>query len=271
MDTLFLKGTLFVYLLSTLGYFVSLSIKRVLVAKISTWIFFAAFLLHTFFFAIRFIDTGYTPVISGYGTFSLFAWAIAGVYLAFQPKTKTRVLGAFVAPVTLLLMVIASAGMDEYVSLPDVLKSNLVPVHIVLSVTGEALFVLASCAGVVYLIQENLIKNKKVGKFSKILPSLNELDRINHFCLLWGFPLLTLGVLIGSLWARTVWGSHWHWDPKQIWTLLAWFSYAFLLHQRLAIGWKGHKAAFFSILALAILLISLIVMNTFFVTAHSFI
>ncbi|MBM4271334.1 MAG: c-type cytochrome biogenesis protein CcsB [Deltaproteobacteria bacterium] len=271
MDTMFLKAALAVYFVSVLGYVTSIYVRRVMVAKVSTWIFFLAFLCHTISFIFRYLETGHTPVISIYETLSFFAWAMAGVYLAFQPKTKTRVLGAFVSPVTFLLMIAASKGLEGYVSIPEVLKSNLVPLHVILSVTGEALFALASFAGAMYLIQEGLIKNKKVSGFSRMLPSLSDLDRINHFCLMWGFPLLTLGVLVGSLWARTAWGSHWQWDPKQVWTLVAWVFYALLLHQRLAIGWKGHKAAFLSLLAFAILLVSLVAINLFFVTAHSFI
>jgi ABC-type transport system involved in cytochrome c biogenesis permease subunit len=82
--------------------------------------------------------------------------------------------------------------------------------------------------------------------------------------------LLTLGVLVGSIWARTAWGSHWQWDPKQIWTLAAWLLYALLLHQRLAIGWRGHKAAWFSILAFLFLLLCIVV-NRFSTTLHSFV
>jgi ABC-type transport system involved in cytochrome c biogenesis permease subunit len=122
-----------------------------------------------------------------------------------------------------------------------------------------------------YLIQEGLIKNKKAGSFSKVLPSLTDLDRINHMCLMLGFSLLTLGILVGSIWARSVWGSLWQWDPKQTWTLAAWFAYAVLLHQRLALGWKGHKAALFTLLAFAALLISLVLVSLLFATAHRFI
>ncbi len=271
MDILFLKAALVVYLVSALGYLSSLYIKRVLAAKVSTWVFFAAFALHTVFFILRYIKTGQTPVVSFHETLSFFTWAMAGTYLAFQLKTKTRVLGAFVSPLTFLLMLTASTGLGGYVPLPDVLQGNLVPVHVILSVTGEALFALASCAGAMYLIQEGLIKNKKMSSFIRIFPSLTDLDRINHICLMWGFPLLTLGVLVGAMWARTAWGSLWQWDPKQVWTLTAWLVYALLLHQRLAIGWKGRKAAIFSILALTFLLALLVVINLFFVTAHSFV
>ena len=98
MDILFLKASLVVYLISSLGYICSLYVKRVLVAKVSTWVLFLAFMLHTTFFIFRYIKTGQTPIISLYETLSFFAWAMAGIYLAFQLKTKTRILGAFVSP-----------------------------------------------------------------------------------------------------------------------------------------------------------------------------
>jgi len=86
-----------------------------------------------------------------------------------------------------------------------------------------------------------------------------------------GFSLLTLGILVGSVWARSVWGSLWQWDPKQTWTLAAWIVYAVLLHQRLALGWKGHRAALFVLIGFAALVISLAFTSIFFVTAHKFI
>ncbi|MBN1662652.1 MAG: cytochrome c biogenesis protein CcsA [Deltaproteobacteria bacterium] len=271
MDMSFFYAALGIYLISAIGYIASLLIRRVLIAKISTWIMGAAFAAHFFSFAFRFLLTGHSPVVNFYDTLSLMAWVMSGVYLGLQFKSKTRVLGAFVSPATFLLMIAASYGMSGRVAVSPILQSGLVPVHVILSVAGEALFVLASLAGAMYLMQDRLIKHKKVTSFTKFLPSLKELDRINHICLLWGFPLLTLGVLAGSIWARTAWGSHWQWDPKQVWTMLVWLIYAILLHQRLAIGWKGHKAALFSILAFLILLVSFCIETVFFRTVHNFI
>ncbi|HUH65681.1 MAG TPA: cytochrome c biogenesis protein CcsA [Syntrophales bacterium] len=271
MDIVFFRVALVVYLSSTLGYLGSLYSRKVIVARVSTWILFSAFAFHTMFFTSRWIATGQNPLITLNEALSFFAWVMAGVYLAFQLKTKTRVLGAFVSPVTFLLMIAASKDMAGYVSIPAALQSNLVPVHVILSVTGEALFVLATCAGAMYLIQEGMLKHKKVTSMSKVLPSLSDLDRINHVCLMLGFSLLTLGILVGSVWARSVWGSLWQWDPKQTWTLAAWIVYAVLLHQRLALGWKGHRAALFVLIGFAALVISLAFTSIFFVTAHKFI
>jgi cytochrome c-type biogenesis protein CcsB len=270
MELLFFKLALAAYLISTLGYTASLLVRRVLIAKASTWVLFSAFVLHTAFYLAQLILTQALSVKNVPETLSFFAWILCGIYLILQLKTKTRVLGAFISPVAFLLMVGASAGIEGPVFLPDILKSGLVTLHVTLSIAGEALFALASGAGAMYLIQNRLIKRKNIGSFSRLLPSLKELDNINHICLLWGFPLLTLGVLVGSIWARTVWGSHWQWDPKQIWTLTAWLLYAVLLHQRLALGWSGRRVALFSVLAFLILLAGFFLEKTFFTTVHNF-
>jgi len=271
MDILSYKVALIIYLLSTVGYITSLLTRRVLVARVSTWFLVLAFTIHTVSLMFRSIKTGHSPVIGFPETLSFFAWVMTATYLALQWKTETRVLGAFVSPLVFLIVICASIRLGGDVSLPAILQGGLVPLHVILSVTGEALFVLAFCAGVMYLTQESFIKNRKVKSFSRLLPSLRDLDKINHLCLLWGFPLLTMGILVGAIWARTVWGSHWQWDPKQVWTLLAWLSYAILLHQRLALGWKGQKPALLSICAFSFLLASFVIVGLFFTTVHSFI
>jgi ABC-type transport system involved in cytochrome c biogenesis permease subunit len=195
---------------------------------------------------------------------------LAGGYLLLQFRTKTRVLGAFVSPAALLVLISASPGIGGPVGLPAMLRSGLVSIHVILAVAGEALFALASVAGAMYLIQDRLIRRKRPSELSRLLPSLGELDGISHVCLLWGFPILTVGVLAGSAWARIVWGSPWQWDPKQVWTLAAWILYALLLHQRVAIGWKGRKAALLSLLFLVLLAVAFGVELVFFPTVHRF-
>jgi ABC-type transport system involved in cytochrome c biogenesis permease subunit len=271
MDAILFKTALSVYFISALLYGASLLGKRVFLARLAAGFMFAALVVHTSSFALLRFFEGEMPAIGIHVALSLFAWVMAATYLALQLKTKTRVLGAFVSPVICLFMVVASIGLGGAVIAPPMLRGSLVTVHVILSVAGEALFAVASCAGLMYLIQDGLIRRKRSGGLSRLLPPLGDLDRINHICLLWGVPLLTLGGLAGSLWARIVWGSHWQWDPKQVWTLLVWGSYAFLLHQRLAIGWRGRTSARWSLALFVILLVLLIVGLPFFGTLHRFV
>ena len=58
-----------------------------------------------------------------------------------------------------------------------------------------------------------------------------------------GFPLLTIGIIAGAVWANEAWGSYWSWDPKETWALITWLVFAAYIHARLTQGWIGKKAA----------------------------
>jgi len=167
---------------------------------------------------------------------------------------------------------IAAAGEASGKSLlPQNLQNWLTTMHLFCVIMGEALFVIASCAGLMFIMQNSLLKNKKLSRTSRLLPSLSDLDRINHICLLGGFPVLSLGIIAGAVFAGISWQSGWLTDPKVIWTFAGWVIYGFLLHQRLAIGWKGYRMAVFSGVAFVFLLLSYGSVRLCFSTLHNFI
>lgn len=271
MGIVLFNTALAIYLAAAVAYGASLWSRRVFPARMATGLTAFALAIHSLSLIAGWMAVTATPFLGLKVVHSLFAWAMAAAYLALQLKTKTRVLGVFVSPVICLLMIIASRELGGAVAAPELLRGSLVMLHVVLSVSGEALFAVASLAGLMYLIQDSLLRGKMGGGLSRLFPSLHDLDRINYLCLIGGFSLLTLGGLAGSAWARMVWGSHWQWDTKQVWTLLAWAFYAFLLHQRLAIGWRGRTAARWSLAAFLALLILLILGKVFFPTIHRFV
>ena len=93
--------------------------------------------------------------------------------------------------------------------------------------------------------------------FYKRLPSLEALDQLNSHCLAVGFPLLTLGMITGSIWSKQTWGMYWQWDPKETWSLVTWFFYAALLHQRFTVGWRGRREAIMAIIGFLAILFTL--------------
>lgn len=258
-------------LLSTTGYLISLLVKRVLLAKISTWILMAAFSFLSVKLLLTVIHPAGPAALDSRDFFSFCAWVVAGIYLAFQLKTKTRILGAFISPFILLLMVFAVGCASGEALLPEGMSSWIAVIHLALVIIGEALFVIASCAGAMFVIQNSIIKHRKLSATSRLFPALNELDRINHICLLWGFPFLTLGFFTGIILAGFTWEAGWHADPKVIWTAAVWLTYGFLLHQRLAIGWKGIRMAVLSCAVFILFLLSYLGVRLFFPTVHDFI
>ena len=69
------------------------------------------------------------------------------------------------------------------------------------------------------------------------------LDNLSYRVIGLGFPLLTIGIIAGAVWANEAWGSYWSWDPKETWALITWLVFAAYLHARITKGWQGRKPA----------------------------
>jgi cytochrome c-type biogenesis protein CcsB len=109
------------------------------------------------------------------------------------------------------------------------------------------LFSSAVAGGFLFLIWRNggSVFKKLMAHFS-ISPQIY--DDITYKSIVVGFPLFTIGaILMGAIWADQAWGRYWSWDPKETWSLIVFFVYAFYLHARLMRGWKGTKIAIVSI------------------------
>ena len=69
------------------------------------------------------------------------------------------------------------------------------------------------------------------------------LDNLSYRVIGLGFPLLTIGIISGAVWANEAWGSYWSWDPKETWALITWLVFAAYLHARITKGWQGRRPA----------------------------
>jgi cytochrome c-type biogenesis protein CcsB len=77
----------------------------------------------------------------------------------------------------------------------------------------------------------------------QLLNLADTLDNISYRIIGLGFPLLTIGIIAGAVWANEAWGSYWSWDPKETWALITWLVFAAYLHARITKGWQGRKPA----------------------------
>ena len=266
----FFKATLVCYLLGTLAYLLFLIFSKETLARAGRYCIVLGFLSHCVTIAVRYLLAGHTPVVNLHESLSFFSWAVVAFFLLLHYRYKIDVLGAFVAPLASLLFIWAAALPKEVFPLHPSLRSHWLPIHVSFAFLGDAIFAIACCAGIIYLIQERLVKSKRVGALSRRLPSLEILDEINARSLTIGFPLLTLGIVTGAVWAEYAWGAYWSWDPKETWSLITWLLYAALLHQRLMVGWRGRKAAIMSITAFGALLFTFLGVNLLMEGLHTY-
>ena len=72
---------------------------------------------------------------------------------------------------------------------------------------------------------------------------IESIDNLSYRTISFGFPLLTIGIIAGAVWANEAWGSYWSWDPKETWALITWLVFAAYLHARITKSWQGEKPA----------------------------
>ncbi|PIE57122.1 MAG: c-type cytochrome biogenesis protein CcsB [Desulfobulbus propionicus] len=257
MSFLLFQLCLVLYLLAAAAYLVVFFSGKRQIRPAARALFLAAAIVHTVAVVARYLDTGHTPITSMHETVSFLAWSVSWSFLLFRWRCAVRNLGVFVSVLVFALMMIAAVSSRKIQPLAPALQSWWLPVHTSVSLVAYAFLALAFLGAVMYLLQEHELKRKRFGFFYLRLPSLESTDKLNHYCLSIGFPLLTLGLITGSLWAKQAWGTYWHWDPKETWSLITWLLYAAVLHQRFTVGWRGRRAAVLSIIAFLSVLFTL--------------
>jgi len=253
--------TVLLYMLSAAGYIAYLFAQKRPLHRVGYGLLLAGFICHSIAVGYGYARLGRIPVQNLHETLSFAGWAIAGAFLVIQYRFKVRILGIFAAPLAAFVMVVASLLPREPAYAKDLFNDFWLISHIVAIFTGEAAFALACGAGILYLLQENAIKSKRRGFFFKRLPSLDQLDAVGYGCIIAGFTLLTIGLIAGFAYAKSVWGRFWSWDPKEVWSGITWLFYAALLHERLTVGWRGKKAAVMAIIGFGVLLFTFFGVN----------
>jgi cytochrome c-type biogenesis protein CcsB len=133
------------------------------------------------------------------------------------------------------------------------LKSNWLITHVITCFLGYAAFGLSFGFSLMYLFKGNESGNDS-NSFVRLIPDGGILDELNYQMVVIGFLMLTLGIITGSVWAHSAWGSYWSWDPKETWSLITWLVYAAVIHSRLVRGWKGRKIVILCIVGFACVL-----------------
>ena len=270
MNIYFFYLASFFYFIGTIAYLAYVLFLRQYLSRLALTIVSIGFASHTLALITRYAEAGHTPVTNLHESLSFFAWMVMGVLLTVHFRYRVEILGAFITPIALILMLFALALPKEILPLAPVLRSFWHPLHVVFAFLGNAIFALAFCCGVMYLIQERQLKSKRMGAITKRLPPLKVLDDLNYQSLKFGFPLLTLGIITGAVWANYAWGRYWDWDPKETWSLITWLLYAALLHQRLTVGWRGRKAAIMAIVGFLAVLFTFLGVNLLLSGLHTY-
>jgi ABC-type uncharacterized transport system permease subunit len=175
-------------------------------------------------------------------------------YLLARLRYHVDPVGAFVAPQALAFL-LASRFVGTVGDAPR-LRNALLPFHVASNLFGIALFTLAFAAAVAYLLQERHLKRKDLERIDR-LPPIDALDRAEHMFLVAGFPLLTIGILTGTIWAREIQAGGAAAVARAALSYAAWSLIGGVLLLRASAGWRGRRAAVGTILGFGLTLLVL--------------
>ncbi len=261
INTIILSWVTFIYLGSAVFYIFRAVTGRQIWGPVAFVAALSGLIVQTFALILRWVESysmgiGHAPLSNLYESLIFFAWTIVLLYLILERKIKNRAIGAFVLPFAFLSMAYASFSPNvnsRIQPLIPALQSNWLVSHVITCFLGYAAFTIACGLGLIYLLR-GLNEKSSAWKFLKFMPDKEVLDDLTYNSIVIGFIFLTLGIITGSVWAYSAWGSYWSWDPKETWSLITWLIYAAMLHSRFVRGWRGKRMAVMSIVGFACVL-----------------
>lgn len=232
------------YTFSTVGHLWWLVKPSDQAAKVGTVALMVGFLFHGTAVALR------AREVLGSGTFSFaeglsfLAFLTVGSYLLLRRTYKLPVIGAFVAPLVIAVLIPAHLAAGAEVVIDGSLMGVILPIHIAVALAGIALFALGFGVAVMYLLLEREVKLKRIGAMFRRLPSLDLLDRLNYRLVVLGFVFLSFTIVSGAFFVPASGeGPSFLFQPKQAFSLIAWGLVAVMVLLRHSVGWRGRKVA----------------------------
>ena len=233
--------TLVIYSLAALAYAVMWLFSSRVLRVVAPAILATGLLVNLYQLFWRWIEADQPPFKTLYESLILLAACIAIVYFIIELIYRARILGLPSALGCLAAMLYAFSRHDkDVVNLPPALQSGWFIPHVVIYFFGYAALFVAAAAAFVYLVRPKPIG---LNRPDLIKGGIIDLESLLDSAVRFGFGLLTVGLLLGSVWAREAWGDYWVWDPKETWSLVTWLIFAAYLHLHYLGGWRGRKLA----------------------------
>jgi cytochrome c-type biogenesis protein CcsB len=238
---------------------------REIVARTATALMGAALLLNVAVILLRWHEAGRAPFKSLFESLVFFALCIGVVYLFFERIYRTRVFGVPAMLLALGCLGYALAKWDaEIVKLPPALQSPWFVPHVMVYFVGYAAVAIAFVLAAIQLLAPRVpivqrLLSIRAGTIMTGKPL--DVESMSYELVRFGFALLTVGLLVGSVWAKSAWGDFWVWDPKENWSLVTWLVYGGYLHLRRVRGWRGEKGAWLLIFGFSVVMFTYLGMH----------
>lgn len=205
-----------------------------------------------------------------YGSMSLFAWLFGITYLVLEIFHKQRTVGALVTMLMLAWVGLLGVVAPAQASTPAPARGTLFALHVTLNTWSYAAFALSFVLSLVYLIQDALLRSRRLSAAFWRFPALDVLDRMARSSVYLGLGLIAVGVPMGLVWAHRLSGTYPLGDPKVLVTGVILVVYVAYLRLSRSAQWRGSRAALLCAINFAVVLFSYTVVNFYLTRFHRF-
>ena len=239
----------------------------------------------------RWNNNHYFPLSNLYESLIFLTWGLTLIQLILEEQSQSKLIGAINLPIALFTIGFANMSlpnnMQQAAPLVPALRSNWLMMHVSVMMISYSTLIIGSLLSILFLIvskgkniqlQGNSYNTEIKTSFSinstsnhsNRLNLLESIDNLSYRIIGLGFPLLTIGIISGAVWANEAWGSYWSWDPKETWALITWLIFAIYLHTRLNREWNGKKPALIASLGFIVVWICYLGVNFLGKGLHSY-
>ncbi len=219
-------------------------------AKAGLQLFALGFVISIIAFVYRWIHVSHCPMQNLFEVFLTLAMLCYPISMLSRRFLKIAGHAGDMAIGMILLLPAGFVFHAEPLHLPPALQSPLFIPHVA-----------------VYMISYVIMFKATICAFSQLLnrraePGTLEPEKATYIIVCLGFPFLTLGLILGSVWGKMAWSDYWGWDPKELWSLASWLVYIGYFHARYMFGQKHAKLnSILAITGMVFIIITLLWVN----------
>jgi cytochrome c-type biogenesis protein CcsB len=244
--------------LTCLAYGASMVRRRKALDVLASGLFVLSLAALSWILIERYIEAGRPPFKTMYESLVLFAACVALVYTVVERFYRLALLGLLASIFVVAIMGYAALKTDvDVIALPAALQSGWFVPHVVVYFLGYAALFMSSALAVIFLFRpEGTVKFANL-KAERVVRYHDLMHTVTKF----GFALITIGLVIGALWAKGAWGDYWVWDPKENWSLITWLIYIMYFHVRTSRRWQEKHSAWVLMAGFAAVIFTYLGMN----------
>lgn len=213
---------------------------------------------HLVYLMLRVIEFQHAPITNKFELFTLLAFTIGFAYFILELLTDVRGTGLFIILFSLLFQVSSSFFIENIYEVKELLRNPLLGIHVTSAILGHSGVTLSAVYGVLFMLLYKNIKTRNYGLIFNKLPNLEILEKLSFYSIVIGYIMLTVAILIGTVWLPTAFPDFNHYDPKIISTLIIWIIYTGGISAKIFFKWYGKKVILFSLAGFVIVIISML-------------